>query len=244
MDAQKTACQSRFGQRSCQRGTDQQNFVDLSLPILFRPPRQISACREPRLAIVNAKIDCIGMWDLDRDEWHLAAAAPCGYHRRNLAVYLKLNRQIDVLRQQPFRVRQRNLRTVMAIQGHKVDTRSRRTFHQSSRDRPVKRTLRQSPRYSRSCTCGQAKYRPRADICGLRPSPQGRLPAAWPPGGIPSACSSRPSPQARTKAGFPGSEESLSPGKRGPPIQSDREQFLPVCVVQSGLESPLDDFIE
>src|SRR6267154_3633618 len=141
MDPQKTPCQSRFGQRSCPRRTDQQNFVDLSLPILFRPPRQISACRKPRLTIVNAKIDCIGMWDLARNKRHLAAAAPCGNHRRNLTVYLKLNRQIDVLLQKPSGVRQRNLRTVMAIQGYKVDTRSRRTLHQSSRDRPVERAF-------------------------------------------------------------------------------------------------------
>jgi hypothetical protein len=78
------------------------------------------------------------MRHFDCNEWQFFAAGPRGDDRSDLRIGLKHHDEIDIFVEQPFYIFQRNIRVVLAIQDHKIDSRPLSAFYEPAADSAVK----------------------------------------------------------------------------------------------------------
>src|SRR6266700_1586486 len=105
-------------------GTNQEDFIDLPLPMSLSPVCQITARGKTSMTIVDAKVDCVGMRHFDCNKRHPSASSPRGNYRGNLCIGLKHHDEIDILSQKSLCLFQRYIWTRLTIQGNEIYSRS------------------------------------------------------------------------------------------------------------------------
>ena len=112
---------ARLQQRTCPIQFDQEDFVDLFLPVLLCPPAQTVPRQQARLVIVGAEVGRARVRNIDRDERDLGLHVFRGDGWRDHFIGLKLDDQIQLLPDQIIRAAQSDFRLITIVRHDQLD---------------------------------------------------------------------------------------------------------------------------
>ena len=120
-DAAHHAADARLRQRSGALQFDQQNLIDVAVPVALRPASEEAAADESRLIVVGAEIDRAGMRDVDGDERDVGFHIFGGDGRGDHLVGLEFDHQVDLFFDEVVGVAQCDLRLIAVVDGEQFD---------------------------------------------------------------------------------------------------------------------------
>ena len=126
------AGQPHLGQAAGALEREQDDLVDVAVPVLLRPAPEMAAADQPGLVVVGAEVGRAGMRHFDRDQRDVGLAVLGGDDRRDVLVGLELDDEVDLLADEDVGVALRDLRAVAV-----VDAMSSMPWAAAARCRPV-----------------------------------------------------------------------------------------------------------
>ena len=128
------AGQAHLGKAAGALEREQDDLVDVAVPVLLGPAPEVPAADQAGLVIVRAEVGGAGMRHLDRDQRDVRFAILRGHDRGDVLVGLELDDQVDLLAHQDVGVPLGDLRVVAVVDANQLDALSRGGALEPGRD--------------------------------------------------------------------------------------------------------------